>query len=270
MLSTLMRYDFKRLFKWFLPACGLMLLSAAMFTFLQWRFANLTRIENFLAIPYGLLTFVSVIGLMAGYIAVFAVICHHFYKNLMTDEGYLTFTLPVTQNQILASKVIAGSVCALVGTVVMIAAILIIAIGTAAITASGEISDEIGIIGGADVPTAGAVLSVLITGLIEGVLELISFVIRVYFAIVLGCSVAKTHKVAASFGFYYLTNLIVGFISGFGGVVFGILLLGSETVDQVLNATSTLMLLTAAFNIVTCVVLYLWSLKLLKTKLNLQ
>lgn len=51
---------------------------------------------------------------------------YRFYKNVFTDEGYLTNTLPVKPISILVSKLITGIVWSIAGTVVFILSIFLI------------------------------------------------------------------------------------------------------------------------------------------------
>lgn len=263
MLSTLIRYDFKRLFKWILPACGLIVLSAAFFDLIYWRLSNPTEAERYLLVPYALLSFVMILGIYAGCLAGLAVICNHFYKNLMTDEGYLTFTLPVSHNQILASKVITGVVSMLLVALFAIAAIFIISVGLTFEEVAQEIVDpEMGIIGGE--PAAADYLPEILAALFYGLTMLVLEVMQIYFATVMGCTVAKTHKVAASIGFWYLTGVVLNALSVSSGVAY----LYSSSYDSI-NISGTLLLMSV-LNIALCAGMYFWSLQRLKTKLNLQ
>ena len=54
------------------------------------------------------------------------IVIQRFNKSLIGDEGYLMFTLPVTHAQLLSSKLIAGLLWVVVGTIVMGLASLII------------------------------------------------------------------------------------------------------------------------------------------------
>ena len=51
----------------------------------------------------------SMVALFVAVVATFVIVIARFYRNLFTDEGYLTLTLPVTANQIMLSKTLAGS-----------------------------------------------------------------------------------------------------------------------------------------------------------------
>lgn len=49
-------------------------------------------------------------AVFGGSILAFVLMIYRFYKNLMTDEGYLMFTLPVTTGQLIWSKMIVSAV----------------------------------------------------------------------------------------------------------------------------------------------------------------
>lgn len=52
----------------------------------------------------GMLTGISVIAIVAFAVIVLFILMSRFYKNFFTDEGYLTFTLPVKTSSLLFSK----------------------------------------------------------------------------------------------------------------------------------------------------------------------
>ncbi len=110
MLTKLLKYDFKAIFKyWWIAAIssiglsvlgggGLMLMNAEM---------DLPAVVS--------MTVISVLILVVLSFSVFVILSMilvivRFYKNFFTDEGYLTFTLPVRRTQLLNSKLIAGGV----------------------------------------------------------------------------------------------------------------------------------------------------------------
>ena len=70
-----------------------------------------------------LLFFLIIMGVSFG---TFIVITVRFYKNLFSDEGYLTRTLPVTSGQHLLSKTIAGSIWASLDMILLLASFYII------------------------------------------------------------------------------------------------------------------------------------------------
>ncbi len=113
MLGKLIKYDLKSITK-FLLIIHMFLVAAAVFgrIFLTGRIdLEADEINEFLLT----LTFVICIIIFAGVsFGTNIVIAVRFYRNLFSDEGHLTNTLPVTKGMHLLSKTIAGSIWCLV------------------------------------------------------------------------------------------------------------------------------------------------------------
>ena len=77
-----------------------------------WSVAHLTNFASVLAM------FFIIIALSALSIAITVLIVVNFYKTLITDQGYLTFTLPVSPTKILLSKIINGTIWSLLFAIV--------------------------------------------------------------------------------------------------------------------------------------------------------
>lgn len=111
MLGKLIKYDFKSLNRYLILIHGFLVLSAvAVRVFLTAPF-NVYIFENSsmgsIMVSLLILYFVIITGTS---FATSILIAVRFYKNLYSDEGYLTFTLPVTRSQLLVSKTIVGTV----------------------------------------------------------------------------------------------------------------------------------------------------------------
>ena len=121
MLSKLLKYDFKSIFKPLIPIYGITLLLSVF----QRIAAALGDNFTILNIPAGFLTAFYVMLLIALPIASFIFSIIRYYNNLTKDEGYLMHTLPVHKSQLIASKLIsaAGSMFA---TILVIVGALII------------------------------------------------------------------------------------------------------------------------------------------------
>ena len=105
MLTKLIKHDIKSIGKLLLPLNALILLMAVVGMILQ--ATGLFYLVN--ARPLLALLFTSYVIAMA----VIAVVSYfypiiHFYRNLFSRQGYLTFTLPVSSWMILLSKTIVG------------------------------------------------------------------------------------------------------------------------------------------------------------------
>lgn len=150
-----------------------------------------------------------------------------YYKNLMTDEGYLTFTLPVTSAQQLSSKLISTLVCqiiAFIAVLVSVAVSLLIGLGIGGlIDTSFWLSIEMGL------KNIWYSLTSMGTGYVVmmGVFMLLSWItsdLLMFLAITLGNLAAKKGKVIASIGFYFALSygleifILVATFAAFGDV----------------------------------------------------
>lgn len=161
---------------------------------------------------------VCVLLLMTGVVAV-AVCCvasvffalHRFYKRCFTDEGYLTFTLPVTAHQILLSSivnsilVVALVAVAAAAAVAMVGGIFILTINTDIIWADVWTSWE------RVWPQIAATFrenagQILLAGF-SGVVSLLAELVVLMLSITVGTQIAKKHKVLASVGVYYAIGM---------------------------------------------------------------
>lgn len=114
MLGTLIKYEFKAVGRLLLPLYGAWLIAAVMLGL---------SIGN--SGPSGESTlFIVISGILYGTFAMVAVVLtcilliQRFYKNLLGNEGYLMFALPVSTAQHMINKVISGAVWGTAGIIV--------------------------------------------------------------------------------------------------------------------------------------------------------
>ena len=101
-----------------------------------------------------LLVFALVLGIMAMAITVFVVMIRRYYVSFFSDEGYLTFTLPVSVDCHLMTKVISMTIWNAASILVMFLAYAMIFGGLEigyggigeAFAEMGEVFDELGVI----------------------------------------------------------------------------------------------------------------------------
>lgn len=107
MLSKLLKYEYRATAIYFLPIYAAILVVSVMTYGLRALQESLNDYSSAL-IAQGLFTFSSIYALLAFGLAVttFVVIIIRFYKNLLGNEGYLMFTLPVTVEQNILAKLI--------------------------------------------------------------------------------------------------------------------------------------------------------------------
>lgn len=70
-----------------------------------------------------------VLVILATLVVTFVIMIMRFYKNLMTDEGYLMFTLPVKSSQLISAKLVT-SLLWNIASIILVASSLLIMLGT--------------------------------------------------------------------------------------------------------------------------------------------
>lgn len=286
MLKKCLRYDFRSVMRlWWIIAVSMA--GAAIVSGLGIRFftqcmiqddpdPTLTILSTFSMIVSVLLIFALAAGTTVSFILIFWRMYTHFY----TDEGYLTFTLPVKRSTLYLSKVI-------MGTVLQAATVLLLILGIAFIllvaspTTDGEILntmifDEIleglpALIESSGwwlllwTPVAAAIA--LLMGLFSNGL--------IYLCITIGAVVAKKHKLLAAIGVYYLGTSIVSFGAQIGVMflsagIAGIFMAAGQGGQTVMNLTITAVLLIAAL-MLACLaaIVHFMTVNKIEKKLNL-
>lgn len=115
MLGKLIKHELKAMARFFLPLF-LIALALTPITRLTVRFDNFEGI--FKSIPAFIIA-AYVISLIAIMVTVFILVIYRFYKSMVSEEGYLTHTLPVTTEQLIISKMIASFVWTLASIAVV-------------------------------------------------------------------------------------------------------------------------------------------------------
>jgi hypothetical protein len=287
MLKKCLKYDFRSVFRlWWIMAVSM--LGAAIVAGLGIRFFSqcaaspdvpegLLVISSFTMIGSMFCIMAMVMGMTVSFILVFWRMYTHFY----TDEGYLTFTLPVKRSTLYLSKVIMGTLLQFATILVLIFGVLFIAL-VAPPTESGEFFlsfeafqaigeffanswDACGAWVILWVPTVLAIL--LLLGLFQSGL--------IYLCITIGAVVAKKHKLIAAIGIYYGVNTVVGLIGEFilmflmAGVI-GIITAAMYAGGAVMGLTITAVLLIIALAFATlAAIVHFMALNKIEKKLNL-
>lgn len=261
-------------------ALGAGLLGALVLRLLLYIERQNARQDSFVWGTMGLssaLTFI-IIALVAYAFAVQFVNLFRFYKSKFTDEGYLTFTLPVSAGQLFLSSLVNILFWLVVSALVLLAAASMILFIGAAVPLK-EHSWEIrvvleSVLGIWEEETAnepGYRLFAVLQSL-SGVVTAVYTVVLLMTSIVIGCVLAKKHKILATIGTYYVTNFAVGIAESILGVAYMIVLgISGEFYDlqssaMVLNVT---LALSMVLRIGLCIGSYFLSVHLMKNKLNL-
>lgn len=287
MLKKCLKYDFKSVFRlWWILAVSM--LGAAVISGLGIRFFSQCSVSN--NVPDGLYVLSSfvmfgsmfcMIAMIMGMTVSFILVFWRMYTHFYTDQGYLTFTLPVKRSTLYLSKVIMGTLLQAATILVLIVGVLFIVlvapptesgqflINTEVITAIGQaLAGLWDICGGwllLWVPTVLAILFLL--GLFQSGL--------IYLCITIGAVVAKKHKLIAAIGIYYAVNMGVSLVSefiliflaaGIGAVIAAAIAAGGA----VMGLTITAVLLIVALAIATlAAIVHFMTVNKIEKKLNL-
>lgn len=122
MLKKLMKYDFKALFRFLLPALAVLFFLSVLCAVAQWYSMRVNVEDKEFDTAYnGLLIVGIVYALCACGVAgiCFFNTVSHYQKNLFSDEGYLTLTLPATPEEQVFSKVLSGFITVLLTIVAL-------------------------------------------------------------------------------------------------------------------------------------------------------
>ena len=132
MLKKLLKYDLKFIFKyWWIAAvvCGILSVVCGFCVTFLLSDRELPSVVTSTATSALFLTYITFFGVG---IVTFILIFIRFYCNFFSDEGYLTFTLPVKRSSLLNSKIISAfivSVATAILLVICVCAVLMIGLG---------------------------------------------------------------------------------------------------------------------------------------------
>ena len=213
----------------------------------------------------GLLLLMAVIN-----VAVYVLIIHRFYVSFFTDEGYLTFTLPVTIDCHLAIKIVSMFFWNLVALIVTLLGGLIVFGGLyvgyteeAKIILSefpflfemvwSELTQMFNHVG-AQIVFGG--LALLVTTVFQSLL--------IYFSISLGCMIFKKHRLLGAIIGIFGVNAIYSFIS----TIISYLLTFVSLVSEI--AYLVTMGCTIVLTVVGIIAVYIGMRYILQKKLNLD
>lgn len=227
MLGKLIKHDFRALSRTLFPLQVGILgggLVATLFLTINLRLSVMPAdviSPGFKTILAGLTTMlVVIIGLCiaASALVTLLLVCIQFYRNLMSSQGYLTFTLPVTTGRILWSKLITGMIWVAINAVVVIVTALIFAVfGTASsgLVNPGALDFLREGLNAFSLLCANAPLSValiVLESIVFVVVSLAASLLQAYLSIAIGGRAVK-HRLLASVGMYIALSMGMSMIS---------------------------------------------------------
>lgn len=277
MFAKLLKYEWKAtaglLGILSLAAMGLGVLGAVVLRLLMQNISSLTN-ENQILVTGGLGTmlFFLFLALIGYFVATHVILIIRYYKNKFSDEGYLTFTLPVNCHQIFLSSLLNMVIWTVISGVVLAAAIsIILLVGTAQ---KGLINTEIfealfwdiSELWANSQETMGTTMGPL--QLISVIVELVAEPVIIMTCITIGAVYAKKHKILVAFGAYYLISMVSGVVSTMlmGFLSASMLSASASALEQIMEYTYLIELFLSFAMTIGGYLLSVW---LMKEKLNL-
>ncbi len=257
MLGKLLKHEFKATVRWFLPAFGAALLLGIVGCGMglvskwlpQWMIVIAVMIYAFM--------------LTALFILVTVITIWRFYKNLLTSEGYLMFTLPVSPTSLIWSKFIVATVWLLGSLVVAGASVLIVLLGAPGINWAGlwpAVQDALSYIS----EQQGMWVFLIQIGLMS-LAGLFSGTLMYYVSMAIG-QLSNKYRIAVSVGAYLGIYTVVQIISTVIGVIMG-LASSSWTADTVSAGVTVVgpsnTYFTGFLGIMWVLVAFMWALPVL-------
>ena len=244
MLGKLMKHEFRATGRIMLPVMAAMVLLALL--------ANLSirgLTSGLSEIPYLRFVFILIVvffgvGIVATGVMAIVIMVSRFYRNLLKDEGYLMFTLPVTVHEHIWSKLIVSLVWFLVAALVIFLVMSLTALNLASTNLEmiiqsfpswaeiREFLEESGIF--------GPLVRIFLQGILMTVIGTLVCCLHFYAAMALGHMFTKD-KILLSIVFYVGISFLFNLMNVGYGSVMSITLNDSMELNEAIQAASTML-----------------------------
>lgn len=265
MFGKLMKAEW-RASRWVIGAlCAVVLISGALLGLLG---NLLLREENgswqlpgFVNVLFSLLSVAAMLAVTLSLAASVFYVLWRYYRSRFTEEGYLTYTLPVNNHQLMLSSILASVLeILLVGLATVAAMAMAFGIFAAGLpwnevdsTSWGLLWSRWGELLDSLRPVASDVLLVLLNMVLMGLATLLTLML----AVTIGATAAKKHPILLAIAVYYGLSLVrmAAYLS---------------TIDACGLSSNAAFASLAAANVVTILIAYFWMYYLTSRRLNLN
>ncbi|HHV10342.1 MAG TPA: hypothetical protein GXX75_08715 [Clostridiales bacterium] len=261
MLGKLLKHELKATGRLLLP----LFLILAVLTVMNRIVSYLDIFKGVLSVIPGLIIFAYTISIIAVFVVTSVLIIYRFYKNLMTDEGYLMFTLPAKTRELIDSKLIISFLWSLVSIAAVILSLIVVFSGYsyypdmkhALAMLFRELASSLG-----NYATLFYVELIVMT-----LLSIINSTLMIYVSIAIG-QLINGHKIIGSIGAYIGLSTVLQVLSvalmAIANLAFG------NTFQDITSVPRIIFPFSLAFQLVTSIAFYLGTDFLFKRKLNLE
>lgn len=170
------------------------------------------QVPDFVSVLFSLLGMMAVLAVALSLGASVFYVLWRYYRSRFTEEGYLTFTLPVSNHQLMLSSILASVLEVLLVALATVAAVAvafgIFAVGLPWDEVDGyfwlRLREALGEIGASFRPIAGDMALLLLNAVVMWLAILLTLML----AITIGATVAKKHPILVAIAVYYGLSLV--------------------------------------------------------------
>lgn len=244
--------------------CAVVLISGALLglmgNVLLWESSGSWQLPGFVNVLFSLLSMTAVLAVTLSLAASVFYVLWRYYRSRFTEEGYLTYTLPVSNHQLMLSSILASVLeMLLVALAAMAAVALAFGIFAAGLpwnevdstswdllwSKGGEVLDSLR-------PVVGDVLLVLLNMALMGLATLLTLML----AVTIGATAAKKHPILLAIAVYYGLSLVR--------------MAACLNAANACTSSGATLAALAGINVVTILIAYFWMHYLTSRKLNLS
>ena len=272
MLKKLLKYEFYATGRYLLPLLAVLIAAsaAAGLSIRVLGTPDAGRAASVFAAIFVVLFFLSVMALAA---VTVVVIVYRFYKNLLGSEGYLMHTLPVTEAQLVGSKLISSAVWLLASAVVGVVSLVVMFCVGADFTQL-DLSNLLDDWAALRTSFEGDLLAILLWTALLCYARMLCTMLCIYAACMVG-HLFRAHNGVASVGAFFLMSWGQGRVENLlnaGGFVRILMGSAGDTIVSEAANHSTLIFFAASFAITAVfgAVYFILTCWLMKNKLNLE
>jgi hypothetical protein len=260
MLNKLMKYELKATSRLLVPLYLIMIILSLVNSL----FLNINDYEGIVGVINVFLKISYVLSIFVVLIVTVLYMIIRFYKNLLTDEGYLMFTLPTKTHHLITSKLLSTLLWIIVSIIAILISLFVM------FASQINLSD---IINGLNEFTAAlnrelggnsAVLLIELAFMV--ILGIVANILLIYVSIAIGQLFSK-HKIIGSFAAYMLIYMAIQFLMMIVFIPFGVLTLKSPEPSDIPRVIFPTIIAVLTLG---CTGFYIGTNYILKRKLNLD
>jgi len=275
MLGRLFKHEMKATVRLMLPAYGLILLMALLYRLTNMLSEALDNGYRNAGSVFGWMinsffTMFFVMGIAGVMVVTLVIVVVRFYRNLIKDEGYLSFTLPVSTGQHISAKLLTSVIWMAASVVVTLLAITIYTYSPDFFSRVREFTESFSDL--FEYMSNGLPVLYLVSIFVS----MVSLILMIYAAIAVG-QLANKHKLLVSFGvwmgFAFAAQIVSTIIMSVVSVIWfgGLDLTNLESyVFEMQSYLQTSLVVAIILQTILCVVYYVIANSILSKKLNLE